>query len=184
MIGEHGLIDHGFYPWEANARVMVVATGVEQGGLPEPLAGELVHDLVLDGRIAHGPTNPTEAAFGHPHRAGNTGGRFFTERTAAFWQGTDKWVWLGSTLARFDLAADPSEARPLPADPEPPAFTALRARVENFVASKRGDDALREQLEAAGYLEPEAENDPDESTSDAVDEPTTTPGGEMGGRPP
>ncbi|MBM4365956.1 MAG: sulfatase-like hydrolase/transferase [Deltaproteobacteria bacterium] len=154
LLGEHGLIDHGFYPWEGNARVPLVATGTREAAIEEPFPGTLVHALALDGTTAGARPGVSQAAFGQAHRARASGGRFYAERMTAAWAGTVKWVWQGALLAKYDLAVDPAETHPLPADDAPPAFTSLRERTRDFSAGQGGDDALREQLEAAGYLEP------------------------------
>ncbi len=153
LLGEHGLIDHGFYPWEPNARVPMVVSGVGKLALPEPFPGVLVHALARDGHLPEAVPDATQAAFGHPQRARGTGGAFYADRMAVYWSGTEKWVWQGALLAKFDLATDPEEARPLPAAAAPAAFTALRQLTLDYSASDGGDDTLREQLEAAGYLE-------------------------------
>ncbi len=153
LLGEHGLIDHGFYPWEANARVPVVAAGVSAPSLPTPMSGVAVHELVWSGGLPSTTPSVTQAAFGHPHRARATGGKFYADRMAAYWVGNQKWVWQGSLLARFDLDADPGESMPLPVEPEPRPFSALRQVVHDYVATGSADEELRKQLEAAGYLE-------------------------------
>ncbi len=153
LLGEHGLIEHGFFAWEPNARVPVVVTGIGDIAMPEPFPGVLVHALALDGRIPDVVPAATQAAFWHPHAALSSRGADGGDRMAVYWSGAEKWVWQGDLLARFDLAADPLEGVPLPIHGEPPPFGSLREVVKNYVATDSADEDLRKQLEAAGYLD-------------------------------
>jgi arylsulfatase A-like enzyme len=159
-IGEHGLVDHGFYSWEANARVYLVAAGTEVPALPEPVSALVAWGLVRDGRLPD-PMPPVEQwAWPHVRRALHTHGKAFNSRSVARWSGWLKDLWQDGTYYHYDLQSDPGEQAG-PATSLPPAdFAALRdvldaqARREGSgdePSSREFDE--REALKAAGYLE-------------------------------
>ncbi len=153
FLGEHHLIDHGFYTWEENANVYVVAQGVEVTSLPEPFPGLAIHDLVLDGRLPD-PLPRVEAwAWPHVRRAIHSSGKAFGSMSVARWTGLIKEMWLDGTYYRFDLAKDPHELGEAGGTPEA-GFTDLKTLLE-LQSTRAGADEARmmEALEAAGYIE-------------------------------
>ena len=154
MLGEHDMIDHGFCPWEENARVPIVAAGWPLDALPSPLSATAVYGLALDGALPQPLPPATQVAFGHPQRAAATGGRLYAQRMVSMWEGPQKWVWWGGRSARFDLGVDPQESQPQAPEPSPALFGSLKEQAKGFAAGGAIDETLRLQLEAAGYLEP------------------------------
>lgn len=153
FIGEHRLIDHGFYTWEENANVFVVAQGVEVTSLPEPFPGVALHDLVLNGRLPD-PLPSVEAwAWPHVRRAGHCGGNAFSSMSVARWTGLIKEMWLDGDYYRFDLATDPHELGAAGGVPDA-GFSGLKALLELQSTREGVEDArMMETLEAAGYVE-------------------------------
>ncbi len=161
FIGEHGLVDHGFYTWEANSRVFVVAAGTGAGSLPEPLSATAVFHLVRDGKLPAQLPEVSSAAWPHVRRSLHTVGKAFGSVSAARWSGQHKETWIDGQFMSFDLDVDPFEARPAALSPDAD-FAGFAARVEaaaTVAPAKRkagvadDDAALMEALEAAGYME-------------------------------
>jgi arylsulfatase A-like enzyme len=165
-IGEHGLVDHGFYSWEANARVYVVASGVEATALPEPMSAMAVHWLVRDGRLPEAMPAVEQWAWPHARRAIHTHGKAFNSRSVARWTGWMKQLWSDGVYFQFDLQTDPEEAAgPFALEPDPD-FAALRLILDENAfggaddaegdpdGDPDGDDLdVEAALKAAGYLE-------------------------------
>lgn len=158
FLGEHDLMYHGRYLYEPDVRVPVLYfdSAAEPSQLPEPMAAIAVHDLVLSGEL--GPSR-LPVSVGYPDEASwmlLTDGELGASRSAAVWVGRDKLRWMDGELHRFDVVADPLEARPL--DPgEGPArreVERLAAEVLRTTGARAQEDAaLRDMLEAVGYVE-------------------------------
>jgi arylsulfatase A-like enzyme len=160
MLGEHGLLDHGHYVWESNIRVPLLARGVT---LPDgPINALHAFHLIRDGRLPDTLTPPIAMAWPHVRRCYMTRGAAFCATSAALWDGDDKLVWTQDAgddtprLMRFNLAADPDEASPLPLT-EHPRLDELLALAEAVKADAGEEDevdqSVTEALRAAGYLE-------------------------------
>lgn len=153
FIGEHGLIDHGFYSWEPNAQVFLLALGTEVTAFPEPISALVAYSLVLDGKLPDPLPPVQQAAWPHVRRSLHTGGHAYSSTSVARWVGWTKHLWMDGTLKSFDLQADPGEISPIDLHP-PVDFVALIERVKaaTHVASA-GDADVLEALKAAGYVE-------------------------------
>lgn len=153
FIGEHDLVDHGFYVWEENANVYVVASGPDLPALPEPFPALALHDLVLDGRLPDPLPLPETWAWPHVRRAIHSQFMAFNSVSVARWTGWTKQLWMDGTFYRFDLQADPGETGPPGGEPDAD-FVPLKAVLESQRTREGAQDAeVREALEAAGYLE-------------------------------
>ncbi|MFZ5477597.1 MAG: sulfatase-like hydrolase/transferase [Myxococcota bacterium] len=159
FLGEKGLVDHGHYLWEPDTRVPMMVwekgTGASAPALP-PLVNALhAYHLAKDGALPAELAPVVSVTWPHERRCANTRKKFYCETSAALWEGDDKLLWTDGRFARYDLAADPAEERPLPLDPD--ARARLDALAAAVVAARSGSDAmdpeLLEALEAAGYLE-------------------------------
>lgn len=153
FIGEHRLIDHGFYSWEANARVFLVAQGTEVEKLPEPLSATAAFYLVRDGRLPDPLPAVEQAAWPHVRRSLHTNGAAFSSTSVAHWVGWTKQMWMDGVFVSYNLEDDPRESDPMPFEPEPD-FAALVARVQSVAhTGSGGSDGVMEALKAAGYVE-------------------------------
>lgn len=153
FIGEQGLIDHGFYSWEPNAQVFLLALGTEVTAFPEPISALVAYSLVLDGKLPD-PLPPVQhAAWPHMRRSIHTNGRAYASVSAAQWVGWTKHLWMDGVVKSFDLKADPWEIAAIPHD-VPVDFSAFveRVRAASHVG-KAGDADVLEALKAAGYVE-------------------------------
>ncbi len=157
FIGEHELVDHGFYAWEANARVYVAAQGLEVDTLPEPFPASAVYSLLRDGTVPDPLPAVEMPAWPHVRRHIHSMERAFGSVSLARWSGWSKLMWMDGEFFQFDLKADPSESQRLPLSPDE-AFAALARRVEaaqfRDKSAPPDDDAdMIEMLEAAGYMQ-------------------------------
>jgi len=157
FIGEHDLVDHGFYAWEANARVFVAAQGVDVEALPEPFPAVAVYRLLRDGTLPEPLPAVELPAWPHVRRHIHSLERAFGSVSLARWSGWSKLMWMDGEFFQFDLRADPGEGVRLPLDPDA-NFAATARRVE--AAQTRDPSALGdedadmiEMLEAAGYMQ-------------------------------
>jgi len=160
FLGEHGLVDHGRYLWEENQRVFAVhgwrgPDVPELEPLPADLAGHLIHDLALDGRLPASRSVTTSVAFPDEYWQSLSGGRLGGSFSAAIWAGDEKLLWQDGVASLHDLRIGEAEGKPLP-DGHP-----LRGSLEGLVARAQAsagapttyDPELLEQLKAAGYME-------------------------------
>ncbi len=153
FIGEHGLVDHGFYSWEENANIYVLTQGIDVAALPEPFPGLAVHHLVRDGRLPDPLPTPEQWAWPHVRRAIHSQFMAFNSVSVARWAGWNKQMWMDGAYYAFDLEADPAESGPAGGEPDAD-FAALRAVLESQRTLEGAEDAdVRDALEAAGYLE-------------------------------
>jgi len=157
FIGEHDLVDHGFYAWEANARVFVAAQGVDVQALPEPFPAAAVYRLLRDGTLPEPLPDAELPAWPHVRRHLHSMGRAFGSVSLARWSGSSKLMWMDGEFFRFDLRADAGEAVRLPLDPDA-SFAAFARRVEaaqfkDKSAPDEQDADMIEMLEAAGYMQ-------------------------------
>lgn len=154
FIGEHGLIDHGFYSWESNAKVYLVAQGVQVPSLPEPVSAMTVYWLARDGVLPDQLPAVEQWAWPHVRRAIHSSNHAFHSRSVARWTGWTKQLWADGVYYRFDLQADPAEAGPPATDAPDADFAALRLVLEKNALREGGEDTdMTEALKAAGYLE-------------------------------
>lgn len=155
MLGEHGMIDHGFVPWEGNARVPVVAAFAGAPALPEPMAARDVFSLVRDGVLPGTPAPVTQASWPHRIRGSDAGPGFYEDWIAVLWHGTEKLAWVNGAAKRYDVVADPGELRPQEvAEDLPSALSDLVTGVQAEQGEGEVDPGVIEALEAAGYLDP------------------------------
>lgn len=153
FIGEHGLVDHGFYSWEENAQVYVLTQGIDVPALPEPFPAIAVHDLLLRGRLPDPLPRPEQWAWPHVRRAIHSQFMAFHSVSVARWTGFSKQMWMDGQFYRFDLQVDPEEAGPPGGEPDAD-FVPLKAVLESQRTREGAQEAdVREALEAAGYLE-------------------------------
>lgn len=154
FIGEHHLIDHGFYSWEENARVYLVAQGVDEGALPEPLSAMAVYWLARDGKLPDELPAVEQWAWPHVRRALHSSGHAFHSTSVARWTGWTKQLWADGVYYSFDLRTDPGETGgPSPEAPDAD-FAALRTLLDSQ-AHREGkvESSVTDALKAAGYLE-------------------------------
>jgi hypothetical protein len=155
MLGEHGMIDHGFVPWEENARVPVVAAFAGAPTLPEPMAARDVYFLVRDGALPAASAPVTQVAWPHPIRSSDAGPGFYEDWIALLWRGAEKLAWVNGTTRRYDLGADPGEAAPQEViDGIPSLLTELSTAVQAERSEGNVDPGVIQALEAGGYLDP------------------------------
>ncbi len=95
------------------------------------------------------------AAWPHLERAEWSGGAAFTSTSAALWAGGEKLMWMDGEVLPYDLASDPGELKPLPAEGHPllPALLTLAGAAVASDGDEAMDPAMRALLEAAGYVE-------------------------------
>lgn len=152
FLGEHGLIDHGFYAWEPNSRVFLLDSAPGDA-LPEPLSATVAFHLVRDGRLPAELPAVEAVAWPHARRAVRTGGVAYGSTSAAAWSGGDKLLWMDGVSVAYDLASDPGELAPAATDGSP----RLDALIEgvNGVRPRETvvDGGVMEALKAAGYVE-------------------------------
>jgi hypothetical protein len=151
FLGEHGLIDHGFYVWEPNSRVhLMVVNGPDR--LPEPISAVHAFHLVRDGALPDELAPIRTPAWTHVRRYVHSGGTAFGSVSSALWEGTTKQVKMDGRAWTFDLATDPREERPSAG--VTPAFEAWAdAAVRAGTPSGDPDEEMTAMLKAAGYLE-------------------------------
>jgi hypothetical protein len=133
FLGEHGLLRHGGWLWEPGVRVPLLVADTRKGAtVPElpkgPLSTAVVFDLLRDGALPATPRPPVafESASNFAENPGSN--------TVALWTDTTKLVWTRDGVARYDLAADPGETSPAPAQPRPPRPLDRRLQVAGRVA--------------------------------------------------
>lgn len=153
FIGEHGLIDHGFYTYEANAKVFLLTVGVDMPALPEPISASAAYWLVRDGALPEALPAVEQWAWPHVRRAIHTQGHAFGSASVARWSGLTKQMWLDGKYLRFDLRADPGELRALVGDPEADFAALLQTLEANRMMTGMSDSSVTEALRAAGYME-------------------------------
>ena len=156
LLGEHGLLEHGCYLWEALTRVPLLVYSSE--GTPPvppgPISATEVHHFVLEGRFQS--TRLPVQAYGLPvwwRQAFDD--RVGASRNAAIWRDDQKLLWTDGRLARYNLRDDPDELHPLPLE-DPDDAAALRqagAALDVFLGGGPLAPEVVEALRAAGYLE-------------------------------
>jgi len=158
LLGEHELLGHGTFVYEAIARVPLLyraSEGSVRIDAATPLAALAAYDLASGGALPVKPRPVRAAGFPDGLLTELFGGRFSSEN-AAIWSGREKFVASGDELGLVDLAADPGEASPSPL----PADHPRRAALEGFVAQMRKTAAraaapsqeMIEALRALGYV--------------------------------
>lgn len=154
LLGEGGLIDHGFTTAEANARVPVLARGLPTLSLPALLSATHVFHLLRDGALPATLLPVEQPAWAHPNRYLASGGAFYGSVFAARWEeGAQKRTWRDGVYSSVDLRRDPLEASPTPWEPD-----AEMTRFVSQVSAVRAEDVtvsdeVLEMLKAAGYVE-------------------------------
>ena len=173
LLGEHGRIGHGALFWEEAMRVPLMVAGpeirpgrvAERVGLVDVMPTllerlEIAAPHEMQGRSLGAALagEPIRQAlyFGEarvPAPSSNRGGAASAESVAA-WRGDEKVVLHRKGPRRFDLAADPGEARPelVASGPLVTAAEAHRSGVAPE-ADAPLDEETREELRALGYLE-------------------------------
>ena len=158
FLGDHGLVGHGVYLYEGNARVPFVFVG------EDPAVDVAGRFGAIEGfRVAQGepprahpwiqavsfPSHRKAAAF--PENSG-----LYRQTSAVIWRGSEKLRWMDGELVRYDLAADPTEQAPLALGPHP-LRASLEALAQRAIAvaarSPAQSDGLAERLRALGYAE-------------------------------
>jgi hypothetical protein len=157
FLGEHGLARHGRYVWEPNQRVPLLVLDTQREiELPSPVSALHVFSLVRDGALPDQPSPPHAVAYPDALWLARSGGRVGGSTSAAVWAGSEKLVWSDGQAVRYDLAADPEEANPLPVEKHPLALQ-LSAFVERVRTSSdriaTPSPELIETLRAVGYVE-------------------------------
>ncbi len=153
FLGEHGLIDHGFYSWEENANVFLLTLGIEGVALPEPLSATAAFWLVRDGALPASLPAVEQFAWPHVRRRLHSSGLAFASTSVAHWSGWTKQMWMDGVYSRFDLREDPSESLSLPGEADA-AFAALLPTLNDHrLLDGKGEDSVIEALKAAGYME-------------------------------
>ena len=157
LLGEGGLIDHGFYVAEGNARVPILVRGAPGLVLPDVLSGVFVYNLLSTGALPELAQAAEQPAWAHPARYQATEGRYYGSTSAARWDldGT-KTVWQDGVLSRYNLKVDPQERAPQPAaaDPDFQRFVDRVRQVDPRDATL--DPEVIQMLQAGGYLGAEA----------------------------
>ncbi|MCA9572312.1 MAG: sulfatase-like hydrolase/transferase, partial [Myxococcales bacterium] len=154
LLGEHGRFKHGGHdlhePLLAVPTVYVDSMG-GRPSLPDPLAQAAVHHLVRDGTA---PVLPLRAArLSSPSVAP---GDVCTHSTVAAWEGSRKWICRAGRTVTVDLTDTETVPEPAPDSLMPFAAAVERVAVDD---RGRGEDAVRERLEALGYLsEPDTDD--------------------------
>ncbi len=154
FLGEHGLIDHGFYAWEPNSQVFLVDS--EPGEpFPEPLNATHAFHLVRDGVLPEVLLPVTTVAWPDARRAKRTGGLAYGVTSAAQWFGWSKLLWMDGVTRGYDLAHDPGETHPigLSAGGTFDALVAGIRAVSPETDVDPADQGVMAALKAAGYIE-------------------------------
>jgi hypothetical protein len=155
-LGEHGLVRHNGVPYDPVARVPLLVrddTRDKQVKLDGPLSTLVVWSLLRTGDLP-GPLPPvttvsTDDRHDKPWR----------DAGVALWIGEhEKLVWRAGTTVRYDLAQDPQELTPLPADDHPRVgeVTALVEQLhatEERLRSQKKSRAMAKELEELGYVD-------------------------------
>jgi len=166
FLGEHGLLRHGRYVWEANVRVPVLVWEQGPGGAARAVPALPARPSVRDaGAVVRGEPWPARAAptasvaYPDPTYYRWTDGRVGGSTSAAiWWSDREKLLWMDGVASVVDPLADPLErsGQPLPeSHPGAPALAALVARVSaRRVGPAAPDPGVIEALQAAGYIAP------------------------------
>lgn len=156
LLGEHGLLAHGYNVYEPNARVPLLYLSSD-GAAPSfdgPISALHAYHLTRDGALPEFLAPVQSAAFPGASWARWSEGWFAAEPEAAVWQGDTKHVWRGGDWLRYDLGEDPGEIYPAPTTETAPALLELVQDMGRS-ASRKGDmdAATQELLRAVGYIE-------------------------------
>jgi hypothetical protein len=155
FLGQHGLMGHCCYPYEAVTRVpLLVLSDRPIPALPQPVSATQVFHLTRDGSPSTRASSITSAGYPSPNmieHVGNLG----HELAVASWSGHEKLMWIEGRLTRYALGDDPDEQRPLQ------ALASDRGAIDAFAALARSsqdrtappDAELVQHLEALGYVE-------------------------------
>ncbi len=156
LLGEHGLLSHGFNVYEPNARVplLYLSSDGERPRFDGPIAALHAYHLARDGALPDFLAPVQAVAFPSASWAKWSDGWFAAEPEAAVWQGSTKQVWRGGDWLRYKLDEDPGEIYPAPTDAADPELLELVQDMGRS-ASRRADRdaATQELLRAVGYIE-------------------------------
>ena len=161
LLGDHGLLDHGHYAYQANVEVPLVIANLggppdmewEEVDLPERVSAVVVHDLLLTGRLPS-PLPPVHLiAWPHARRCANLDGQAFCNLQAAIWEGDQKLIWDEGEVKSYDLSQDPQELRGSAAATTDELSALAKSGKRDERDDSKTDGTVTEMLKAAGYLE-------------------------------
>jgi hypothetical protein len=158
-LGEHQMVEHGrefFYEPVTRVPFVYYSTAGELE-VPNDVASIVAHSLVRNAALPE-PLPPGFASEFRKPQAPGEANPPCTAARAALWEDGTKLVADAGRVKRFDLASDPGEEEPLPADEHPLAPKLLqhcRALDEAYQSRPdvELDPAMLEQLRALGYVE-------------------------------
>lgn len=158
-LGEHQMVEHGrefFYEPVTRVPFVYYDTAAKLE-LPNDTASILAHSLMLDGSLPEPPPTAFASEFRQPDELGESSPPCSAAR-AALWEAGRKLVADRGRVTRFDLAADPGEQSPLPADREalaPELLEHCRALDAAYLGrpAVELDPAMLKQLRELGYVE-------------------------------
>lgn len=161
LLGDHGLLDHGHYAYQANVEVPLIVAQLggppdmewEDVDLPERVSALVVHDLLLTGRLP-APLPPVQViAWPHARRCANLDGKAFCGLQAAIWEGDQKLLWDEGLVTAYDLSQDPQERRGTAAATTDELSRLAKSGKRDERDDSKTDITVTEMLKAAGYLE-------------------------------
>lgn len=153
LLGEHGMIQHGWNPWNQNSRVPLMMVGGSEKTLPAPINALHAFHLARDGKLPAQLATVEQPFWPHADRSKVTAGRAFSHTGLIHWNGSLKTIWEDGTIRRYDLATDPMEEHPEVLTELPPG---MQERVDKVLAEKgelSWQPGLQESLKALGYME-------------------------------
>ncbi len=157
FLGEHGMVDHGRYLYEANQQVFLMALGLDDSiQWPGIQAANHAYELVRYGEMPSAMQDVFAVAWPDRYLREVTGGALGGHTSVAIWRGREKFVWMDDDIWRIDLSADPGENQRQPLDEELLAQRLAELGAQARAAGEaRGtiDPAVIELLRAAGYAQ-------------------------------
>lgn len=149
FLGEHDMLGHCCATLEPDARVPLLLRDVDTSSLTEPLSAATVHDLLLHGA---GPSRPAAMVAG-PNPSWHSRSDWFGRSTyASVWSGHTKHTWQDGAVTQVDLASDPGEQVPAPAE-APERLTVLAEAFATSLERAPANLGLHEALQELGYVE-------------------------------
>jgi len=161
FLGEHGLLDHGHYVYEANTRVpLAVWDSRSRAALPAfeqaTVSALEVYDLVLTGQRPERPRRRSSQAWPHAKRCRHVEGLAFCDTQVALWAGDERVSWLQGELGLALVeGSGVGPVEPLPDEhPKAQAIRKLGERAHRDTRDDhRVDQHVTDLLQSLGYLD-------------------------------
>ncbi len=158
LLLEHDSFGHGGHVWEGAVRVPFVflSNRPVPGNPREPFATMELYRLLLGEAPLDAPVTATGNARHRLNRFFGEDYPQFRERAVALWKTKrDKLLKRNDRIDRYDIEADPHEARPLPVGNEPlvQKLGEIAEQATTNNATAEVSEELHEQLRALGYAD-------------------------------